>query len=158
MNKDKNYKAYKAKLNNLEWIGKSINQEGISIKKVLIIPIFLVMLFACQANEDDLVFVGEGEYWSSNVMVYQGNGDETYQIEINYKESNLQDIKNFNYYVKTKNNNVIDFEENDASLNKQGKYQKKLPIANSPATSEKDEVVITVEWNGNSEDFTLTNK
>lgn len=64
-------------------------------------------------------------------MVYQGNGDETYQIEINYKESNLQDIKNFNYYVKTKNNNVIDFEENDAPLNKQGKYQKnyRFPIA-----------------------------
>ena len=140
-------------------MGKIINWEGISIKKVLIIPIFLIiLLFACQANEDDLVFVGEGEYWSSNVTVYQGNGDETYQIEINYKESNLQDIKNFNYYVKTKSNNVIDFEENDVSLNKQGKYQKKLPISNSPATSEKDEIVITVEWNGSSEDFTLTNK
>lgn len=117
-----------------------------------------MLLSACQANEDDLVFLGEGEYWSSNVTVYQGNGDETYQIEINYKESNLQDIKNFNYYVKTKNNNVIDFEENDASLNKQGNYQKKLPISNNPATSEKDEFVITVDWNGSSEDFMLTNK
>ncbi|WP_336045898.1 hypothetical protein [Solibacillus ferritrahens] len=117
-----------------------------------------MLLSACQANEEDLVFVGEGEYWSSNVTVYQSNGDETYQIEINYKESNLQDIKNFNYYVKGKNNNVIDFEEDDASLNKQGNYQKKLPISNSPATSEKDELLITVEWNGSSEDFTLTNK
>lgn len=137
-------------LNNVKW-------EEISIKKVLIASLFFVMLLsACQANEDDLVFVGEGEYWSSNVTVYQGNGNETYQIEINYKESNLQDIKNFNYYVK--NNNVIDFEENNASLNKQGEYQKKLPISNSPATNEKDEFLITVEWNGSSEDITLTNK
>lgn len=118
----------------------------------------VILLFACQANEDDLFFVGDGEYWASNVTVYQSNGDETYQIEINYKESNLQDIENFNYYVKTKNNNVIDFGVNDASLNKQGKYQNKLPISNSTATSEKDELVITVKWNGNSEDFTLTNK
>lgn len=129
------------------------------MKKALIIPIFLViLLFACQANEDEFIFIGEGEYWSSNVTVYQADGDETYQIEINYKESNLQDIKNFNYYVKTKNNNAIDFEENDASLNKQSKYQKELPISNSPATSEKDELVLRIEWNGISEDFTLTNK
>lgn len=137
----------------------NVNREGNSIKKVLIASLFFVILLsACQANEDDLVFVGEGEYWSSNVMVYQGNGDETYQIEINYKESNLQDIKNFNYYVKGKNNNIIDFAEDDASLNKQGNYQKKLSISNSPATNKKDELVITVEWNGSSEDFTLTNK
>ncbi len=117
-----------------------------------------MLLSSCQANEGDLVFIGEGEYWSSNVTVYQSNEDETYQIEVNYKESNLQDIKNFNYYVKTKNNGVIDFEGNDASLNKKGKYQKKLPISNSLATSEKDELVITVEWNGGSEDILLTNK
>ena len=92
------------------------------------------------------------------MTVYQTNGDETYQIEINYKESNLQDIKNFNYYVKTKNNKVIDYEGNTASLNKQGEYQENLPISNSQLTSKEDEFVITVEWNGNSEDFTLTNK
>ena len=119
--------------------------------------LLVILLFACQANEDDLFFIGEGEYWASNVTVYQNNGDETYQIEINYKESNLQDIENFDYYVKAKNN-VIDFGANDASLNKEGKYQEKLPISNSSSTSEKDELVITVEWNGNSEDFTLTNK
>ena len=92
------------------------------------------------------------------MTVYQSTGDETDQIEINYKESNSQDIGNFDYYVKTKNNKVIDYGENNASLNKQGKYQKHLPISNSPLTSEKDEITITIEWNGNSEDFMLVDK
>ena len=118
----------------------------------------VILLSACKVNEDNLFFVGESEHWSSNVTVFQSNGDETYQIEINYKESSLQDIKSFNYYVKTKNNNVVNYEENNASLNKQGIYQKKLPISNSPTTSKKIEFVITVEWDGNSEDFTLTIK
>lgn len=131
----------------------------ISIKKILITPIFLViLLFSCKANEDDLFFIGESEHWSSNVTVYQSNGDETYQIEINYKEFSVQEIDNFNYYVETKNNKAIDFEENNASLNKQGKYQKILPISNSPTMSTKDKFLITIEWNGNSEDFTITNK
>ena len=92
------------------------------------------------------------------MTVYQNTGDETYQIEINYKESNLQDIKNFNYYVKTKNNKVIDYAKNNASLTKQGTYHKHLPISNSPLISEKDEITITIEWNGNSEDFMLVYK
>ena len=126
----------------------------------MLVPIFLViLLFACQANEeDDLFFAGESEHWSSTVTVNQSNGDETYQIEINYKESDLQDIKSFNYDVGTKNNQIIDFQQNNASLNKQAKYQKTLPISNSPSTNKKDEIVITVEWNGNSEDITLKNK
>ena len=47
--------------------------------------------------------------------------------------------------ARTINNNVIDFGEINASLNKQGIYQK-LPISNSPTTNKKDEFIITVEW------------
>lgn len=115
----------------------------------------ILLLFACQANENDLIFVGEGENWSSKITVNQSNGDETYQIQFNYKEYSIQDIETFSYYVETKNSGVIDFGENNASLNKEGIYQRDLPISNSPSTSGKDEIVIKVEWNGNSEDFTL---
>lgn len=89
------------------------------------------------------------------MIVYQNNEDETYQVEIQYKESSLQDVKNFNYYAETQNNKAIDFEENNASLNEHGKYQKKLLISNSPTINTKDEFVITVKWNETSEDITL---
>jgi hypothetical protein len=136
---------------------KLIIGEGIYIKKGLIAPIFL-LLCACQADEDDLFFVGESEHWTSKVTVYQSNVDETYQIEVSYKESHLQDFNDFNYYVENNNNKAIEFEESNASLNKQGIYQKNLPISNSPTIERKDEFIITVEWNGNSEYITLTNK
>ena len=92
------------------------------------------------------------------VTVNQTNGDETYQIQINYKEYSIQDIETFSYYVETKNSGVIDFGANNAFLNKEGIYQRDLPISNSPSTSVNDELVLKVEWNGNSEEFTLINK
>ncbi|KOS66333.1 hypothetical protein AEA09_16405 [Lysinibacillus contaminans] len=129
-----------------------------SVGKLTLATIFLVilLLFACQAN--DLMFVGEGENWSSKVTVNQIDGYETYQMQINYKGQSIQDIEAFSYYVETKNSGVIGFSANNVSLNKEGIYQKDLPISNSPSTSGKDELVIKVEWNGNSEDFTLINK
>ena len=132
----------------------------ISVKKLTLATILLVilLLFACQANEDELIFVGEGENWSSKVTVNQTNGDETYHIQINYKDYSIQDIETFSYYVETRNSGVMDFGENNASLNKEGIYQRDLPISNSQSTSVNDELVINVEWNGNSEDFTLINK
>ncbi|TQR15411.1 hypothetical protein [Psychrobacillus vulpis] len=131
----------------------------ISVKKLTLATIFLVflLLFSCQANENDLMFVGEGENWSSKVTVNQTNGDETYQIQINYKGYSIQKIDTFSYYVEAKNNGVVDFGGNKAFLNKEGIYQSDLPISNSPSTSVKDELVIKVEWNGKSESFTLIN-
>ncbi|ETT82194.1 hypothetical protein MKZ08_06995 [Viridibacillus sp. FSL R5-0477] len=104
------------------------------------------------------MFVGEGENWSSKVTVNQTDGDETYHIQINYKGHSIQDIEAFSYDVETKNNGEFDFSQNDAFLNKEGIYKKKLSVSNSPSTTVKDELVIKVLWNGNSEDFTLINK
>ncbi|KOS68695.1 hypothetical protein AEA09_09175 [Lysinibacillus contaminans] len=104
------------------------------------------------------MFVGEGGNWSSKVTVNQIDGYETYQMQINYKGQSIQDIEAFSYYVETKNSGVIDFSANNVSLNKEAIYQKDLPISNSPSTSGKDELVIKVEWNVKSEDFTLINK
>lgn len=132
----------------------------ISFKKLILPTLYLVilLLFACQTNKNDINFVGEGENWSSKVSVNQTNGYETYQIQINFKGYSNQDIETFAYYVETKNNGVIDFGENNASLDKEGMYTRDLPISNSPSSSIKDELVIKVEWNGKSEDFTLINE
>ncbi|WP_419958516.1 hypothetical protein [Psychrobacillus psychrotolerans] len=132
----------------------------IFVKKLTLVAIFLVtlLLFACQSNKNNIMFVGEGENWSSKVTVNQTASDETYHIQINYKGHGMQNIEAFSYSVKTKDNSVFDFSEINSSLSKEGIYQKDLPISNSPSISVDDELVIKVEWNGNSEDFSLIYK
>lgn len=137
-----------------------IDLGEITVRKLALAPTFflILLLFACQANKKDFLFVGEGENWSSEVTVNQSKGDETYQIQIDYKEYSKQNTESFSYKVETKNSEGINFSESNASLNKEGIYQKDLLVSNSPSISVKDELVIKVEWNGNSEDFTLINK
>ena len=132
----------------------------IFVKKLTLVAIFLVtlLLFACQSNKNNIKFVGEDENWSSKVTVNQTASDETYHIQINYKRHGMQNIEAFSYSVKTKDNSVFDFSEINTSLSKEGIYQKDLPISNSPSISVDDELVIKVEWNGNSEDFSLIYK
>ena len=127
------------------------------MKKITLGCIFLVtlFLFGCPADENDLLFAGEGENWSSKVTVNQTDGEETYHIQINYKGLSSPEIEGFSYYIETKNTGVFDFKENNASLNDEGIFQKVLPISNSASTSGKDELVIKIEWNGFSEEFIL---
>ena len=120
------------------------------MKKAFITALLFVSVGAgCQADEEEMLFVGESEHWASSVTVYQRDGDETYEMAMSYKEA---EIKEFTYSVKAEN---IDFEETDAAVDQQGSYQKKWPISNSPTTSETDEFVVTVQWDGQSEELTL---
>ncbi|MEH7347221.1 hypothetical protein V7122_25675, partial [Bacillus sp. JJ1532] len=116
------------------------------------------LLSACQTNKNDLTFVGEGENWLAEVTVHQTNGEETYQIQLNNKGNNLEGIDTFRYYVESKNNGVLDFGANDATLNKEGVYYNKSLSVNSPSTSAEDELVIKVEWNDTGESFDLRSK
>lgn len=128
-----------------------------SIKKISL-PILLfviILLVAYQANENDLLFVGEGENWSAKLIATQINGEENYQIQLHYKGNNIQEIDNFTYYIDTKNNGIINFEVENASLSQEGIYQNNFLISNSPSTSTKDELEIKVEWSGNHESFNL---
>lgn len=55
----------------------------IFVKKLTLVAIFLVtlLLFACQSNKNNIMFVGEDENWSSKVTVNQTASDETYHIQ-----------------------------------------------------------------------------
>lgn len=52
----------------------------ISIKKlsITILLLVIILLFACQGNENDLMSVGEDEDWFSEVTLKQTDGDENY--------------------------------------------------------------------------------
>ena len=116
---------------------------------------FVSLLSACQTNENDLTFVGEGENWLAVVTVHQTNGEETYQIQLTNKGNNIDESDSFRYYVESKNNGVIDFGANHATVNQEGIYHNKSLSANSPSTSAEDELVIKVDWNDTSEHFDL---
>ena len=99
--------------------------------------------------------MGEGENWLAVVTVHQTNGEETYQIQLTNKGNNIDESDSFRYYVESKNNGVIDFGANDATVNQEGIYHNKSLSANSPSTSAEDELVIKVDWNDTSEHFDL---
>ena len=118
----------------------------------------ILLLFACQSNDNSFTFSGKNETWSAKVTVNQSGGEENYQLQLNYKGNNLEEIDTFYYKVESKNNGNIDFAAHNATLNKDGIYFNKLLGSNSPTTSKDDELVIKLQWNDSSDSFTLINK
>ncbi|MFS0688709.1 hypothetical protein AB1K89_05635 [Sporosarcina sp. 179-K 8C2 HS] len=127
------------------------------MKKLFILLIFF-LLSACQMNKSDLTFVGESENWLAEVTVLQTKGEETYQIQLTNKGINVEEIDAIHYYVESKNNGVINFGENDVTLNQEGKYDNKSLSSNFPSTTSNDELVIKIDWNDTSESFDLRSK
>lgn len=121
-------------------------------------PILLIvisLLSACQSKE--LNFIGEGERWLAKVTVNQTDGEETYTIEISYKGEGVKTIKTLSYTIESSQNGVLEYGVHEASLNEQGVYKGQMLSSNSPSTSSEDELVLKVEWNGESEIFILRN-
>lgn len=128
--------------------------------KKIVLPILFIgilTLFACQAKTKDLTFAGAGNQWSAVLTVNQNAGEEKYQIQLSYKGDTREEIIDFSYDVVV-NDYGMGFGANDATLNKENKYQNKTLGSNSPSTSKEDEPVIKVEWNNKSESFILLNK
>lgn len=126
--------------------------------KRLLFPILLIvisLLSACQSKE--LEFIGEGERWLAKVTVNQTDGDETYTIEISYKGEGVKNVETFSYDIESSDNGVLEYGVLEASLNEQGVYKGQMLSSNSPSTSSEDELVLKVEWNGESEIFILRN-
>ena len=109
------------------------------------------------SQTQELKFVGESENWSAEVTVTQTDGDEEYEIQINYKGNDIESVKTFNYFVETSTNGGLNFGANNVSLNDKGKYQNKNLGSNSPSTKQEEKLVLIVEWNGITESFVLEN-
>ncbi|MEH7237999.1 hypothetical protein [Bacillus sp. JJ1562] len=128
--------------------------------KKFLLPIFFFVtlsLFACQAKDNGLTFIGEGNDWSAELTVNQDEGKETYQIELNYKGDNLEEFETFHYNIKSRNG-VIDYNQRNAEFNEEGIFKNNLLSENSLSTQAEDELVIEMEWDDKSESFNLRNK
>ena len=130
------------------------------MKKISLTIIFgaILLLFGCQSNDNNFAFNGENETWSAKVTVNQSEGEENYQIQLNYTGNDIEEIDTFHYEVESRNNGNIDFAAHNATLNNDGIYFDKLLISNSPTTSKDDELVLKIQWNDSNNNFTLINK
>ncbi|MEH7226787.1 hypothetical protein V7112_23595 [Bacillus sp. JJ1566] len=129
------------------------------MRKVFLPFLFLVILslFACQANDNGLTFMGEGNDWSAELSVNQNDGKETYEIKLIYKGDNIEEIETFRYNIKSRNG-VVDYNDKNVELNEEGIYKNNLLSENSDSTSSEDEIVIEMEWNDKGESFNLRSK
>ncbi|WP_141680191.1 hypothetical protein [Bacillus sp. FJAT-26390] len=102
--------------------------------------------------------LGEGEAWTAEVRVEQAIGEEKYEIKLKYKGNHIADIETFSYFVEAKNNGVLNFNAEKASLDKEGIYYNKLLIENSPSSRADAELVIKLIGNDTSESIILIGK
>lgn len=123
------------------------------MRKLLVLPLLLLFLAACQADENDLVFYGTSENWSAQLTISVINGSENNDLELKYKGSDLDTIEAFNYYVENTDRGT-NFGRNNVSLNKSGIYTNDDMISNSLTTTNED-TYINVDWNGYSEEIVI---
>ncbi|WP_419962329.1 hypothetical protein [Psychrobacillus sp. BM2] len=125
------------------------------MKKLLVFPLLLLLLLAaCKADENDLVFNGTSENWSAQLTISVINGAENNDLELKYMGNDVGTIETFNYYLENTDRGTT-FEGNNVSLNKSGIYTNEDMSSNSPSTTNEDTYIISVDWNGNSENMVL---
>lgn len=122
------------------------------MKKLLVLSFSLLFLASCQADENDLVFNGTSENWSAQLTISVVNGSEKNDLELKYKGSDLGKMETFNYYVENTDRGT-NFGTTNASLNKSGIYTNDDLSSNSPSTTNEDTYIISIDWNGNSEEI-----
>lgn len=115
------------------------------------------LLVSCSSSESDLKFVGEGETWLVELTVHQINREEIYHIRIFNKMNDEDEIENFHYNIKSKNDDGLDYSVNNVILNSKAEYNHNLLSSNSAKTTALDELTIIVKWNGTFERFDLKN-
>jgi len=128
------------------------------MKRILFPLLFLVILLVSACQSKELLFVGEGEQWSAKVIVSQTDGDETYAIQLGYKGVDVKAIETFSYDIESSPNGVLEYGANEVFLNENGIYKGKMLSSNSPSMTNDDELVLLVEWNGESERFVMESK
>ncbi|MBE1557165.1 hypothetical protein [Sporosarcina limicola] len=121
------------------------------------ILIGILLLTACQADEEDLNFIGSSENWSAEIIVKIIDGSEKSGIVLKYTGNNLEFIGNINYIVENDRND-FSFGANGVSLNEDGIYTSADLSSNSASTKKDDNLNIKIDWNDQTESFVLKKK
>lgn len=117
----------------------------------------LLLLAACQADEEDINFFGSSENWSAEMIVKMIDGSEKNEIVLKYTGNNFESIGYFNYFVENERTE-LNFGGNQVTLSKDGIYTNTDLGSNSASTQIDDQLDFTIDWNNQTESFVLMNK
>jgi hypothetical protein len=124
---------------------------GESLKKRLLLILFVSFILVACSEEKTLEFTGEGENWSVTYIAHIHDSDsESIDYTIRYvgDEPGTKTI-NFNLGNSSETGRTLDTET--SSLTGNGNR-----CSGCSVTQENDEIKATITWNGKSETFTLT--
>jgi hypothetical protein len=132
-----------------KWIG-----EGLSMfRKITTLFVSLLLLTAC--NSKDVTFSGETDNWEADLKITQNSDTfENQDFVLKYKGEDIDSVGEIAYEVDSIGS---EFGREGEPLDENGSIRDdRESRATNAEISEDAEVEVTVEWNGNSETFTLT--
>ncbi|MGE7621534.1 membrane lipoprotein lipid attachment site-containing protein [Viridibacillus sp. NPDC096237] len=126
------------------------------MKKILLILVSVFILTSCQSH--DFNFKGDSENWYAEVLT-QKNGDRQEQsFKIKYEGKNLEKVKNKDITFSFQSDNGLQGQITQ-KLSESGTLESNSPSSCSGCNflNKESEIVFTIEWNGEKEEFILKN-
>lgn len=102
-------------------------------------------------EENELTFLGDGDNWSADLLVVHRDEQETTEFKLTYEGDNVKSVESVNYDVQESGS----FDHNGARLNEEGYIKDSGSCSGCAFIKEDTEVVVTVEWNDQTETFQL---
>ena len=137
----------------MESIEYDLKEGRIILYKQFIVWLgLIVLLTACGTNV--LTFSGEGEHWSAKLIVSQTDKRQEEDFTLHYLGDDTESVGEFSYVVES----VGSFSGNGATLNESGVLTSGGSCGGCAFTSEHTEIIVTIEWNGQTETFQLENE
>jgi hypothetical protein len=122
-------------------------------RKITTLIVFLLLLTACSSEE--VRFYGESDYWEADLKITQNSGAlEEQEFLLKYAGEDADSVGNFAYSVDSIGGS---FGREGEPLEENGSIRDKRETTTGNNTIPEDaEIEVKVEWNGNTETFTLT--
>jgi hypothetical protein len=125
------------------------------LKIILFKLIFVLSIFLSACQSDTLIFIGEGEYWSAEVLIHQASGRESEEVMIRYKGDDLNSVGRFNYLIEAPSGGTG---RGNVELNKTGIFKYEDSNLTERKTRSDAQLTITIEWKENKETIHLENR
>jgi major membrane immunogen (membrane-anchored lipoprotein) len=122
-------------------------------RKIMTLFVSLLLLTAC--NSKDVTFSGESDNWEADLKITQNSDTfENQDFVLKYKGEDIDSVGEITYEVDSIGG---EFGRKGESLEENGSIRDDRESKAANAKIPEDaEVEVTVEWNGNTETFTLT--
>ncbi|MGD6966350.1 hypothetical protein ACQCVP_07975 [Rossellomorea vietnamensis] len=137
---------FKVLLKSLDWSGMRM------FRKITTLIVSLILLTAC--NSKDVSFAGESDSWEAELKIIHNS--DTFKKEdfvLRYKGEDIDSVGDFAYEVDSISSG---FGREGEGLGENGSIRHSRESRADAIIPEDAEIEVTVEWNGNTETFTLT--